>query len=98
MTVAEDQRLDAMGLSSLISKKEVTAAEVLEEAIARAEKLNPTINAITIPLYELGRETAKAALPQGPLAGVPFLLKDLGTSLKGTLSTGSSKLFADFVA
>jgi len=98
MAIAEYEKLDAMALGALIAKKEVTAAEVLEEAIGRVEKLNPTINAVTIPLYELGRKTAKAPLPAGPLAGAPFLLKDLGASLEGTRSTGSSKLFADFVA
>jgi len=98
MAIAEYEKLDAMALSALISKREVTASEVLEEAITRAEKHNPTINAVTIPLYDLGRQTAKAPLPAGPLAGAPFLLKDLGALLTGTPSTGSSKLFADFVA
>jgi amidase/6-aminohexanoate-cyclic-dimer hydrolase len=98
MAIAEYEKLDATALGALIARREVTAPEVLEEAIARAEKLNPVINAITIPLYDLARQTAKAPLPAGPLAGVPFLLKDLGALLTGTRSTGSSKLFADFVA
>src|SRR5262245_1864616 len=98
MAISEYEKLDAMGLAALIAKREVTAGEVLEEAIGRAKKLNPTINAVTIPLYERAREAAKAPLPAGPLAGVPFLLKDLGASFEGTRSTGSSKLFAGFVA
>jgi len=43
----------------------VTAAEVLEEAITRAEKLNGALNAITIPLYDLARKVAKGPLPSG---------------------------------
>lgn len=98
MTIAEYEKLDAMALSALIAKREVTASEVLEEAIVRAEKRNPALNAITIPLYDLARQVAKDSLPAGPLSGAPFLLKDLGASYKGTRSSGSSKLFADFVA
>ncbi|MBN9485848.1 MAG: amidase [Alphaproteobacteria bacterium] len=98
MAIAEYEKLDAMGLSALIAKRQLTVSEVLEEAIARAEKRNPEINAITVPLYDLARQTAKASSPAGPLAGAPFLLKDLGAPLAGTRTTGSSKLFADFVA
>jgi amidase len=95
---AEYERCDAVELASLIAKGQVTAREVLEEAIARAERLNPIINAITVPLYEHARSAARAGLPSGPLAGVPFLLKDLGAQLTGTRTTGSGKLWADFVA
>ena len=77
-------QLDAIGLAALISRREVTPLEALDEAIARTEALNPTINAITLPLFERARAAAKAPLPAGPLAGVPFLLKDLGALLTGT--------------
>jgi amidase len=90
-------RLDAIDLAALIARREVTPLEVLDEAISRAEKLNPAINAITLKLYDRAREQAKASLPNGPLAGVPFLLKDLGALLAGTTSTGSTKLLADVV-
>jgi Asp-tRNA(Asn)/Glu-tRNA(Gln) amidotransferase A subunit family amidase len=95
--IAEYDQLDAIGLAALIARREVTALEVLDEAIERAEKFNPAINAITLKLYDRARETANAALPSGPLAGVPFLLKDLGALLTGTVSTGSTKLLADVV-
>lgn len=95
---AEYDHFDAIGLATLIGSGQLTAAEVLEEAIGRAERLNPDINAITVPLYEHARGVARTGLPAGPLSGVPFLLKDLGAQLTGTLTTGSGKLFADFVA
>jgi Asp-tRNA(Asn)/Glu-tRNA(Gln) amidotransferase A subunit family amidase len=98
MAIAEYETLDAMALSALIAKRAVTASEVVEEAIGRAERLNGALNAITIPLYDLARRVAKAPLPAGPLSGAPFLLKDLGASYKGTRTSGSGKLFADFVA
>jgi Asp-tRNA(Asn)/Glu-tRNA(Gln) amidotransferase A subunit family amidase len=95
---AEYERYDALSLAALVAKGEVTAGEVLEAAIARAERLNPKINAITVPLYDHARAAARAGLPKGPLSGVPYLLKDLGAQLTGTRTTGSGKLYADFVA
>jgi Asp-tRNA(Asn)/Glu-tRNA(Gln) amidotransferase A subunit family amidase len=76
--IPEYERLDAIGLATLIARREVTALEVLEETIAQAEKFNTAINAVILKLYDQARAVAKAPLPEGPLAGVPFLLKDLG--------------------
>jgi len=88
---------DAVGLAELIAANEVTALEALEAALARAAKVNPQINAITMDLSERARR--EASLPAaGPLAGVPFLLKDLGPALAGTPTTSSSKLFKDEIA
>jgi Asp-tRNA(Asn)/Glu-tRNA(Gln) amidotransferase A subunit family amidase len=95
--IAEYDQTDALGLAALIAGREVTALEVLEEAIARAEQLNPAINAITLPLYDRARATVTASPRADPFSGVPFLLKDLGAIMNGMVSTGSSKLFADTV-
>lgn len=89
---------DAVGLAALIHKGEVSAAEVLEAAIARAEAVNPTLNAIVLKLYDLGRKAVAGSAPRGALAGVPWLLKDLGIYLKGTVTTGGSVFFRDDVA
>ena len=96
--IPEYERLEGIGLATLIARREVTALEVLDEAIAQAEKANTAINAIILKLYDQARAVAKAPLPEGPLAGVPFLLKDLCVSMAGTLTTGSIKLFADCIA
>jgi amidase len=94
----EYETYDATELAALIAGGEVSAADVLEAAIERAERWQPRINAITIPLYEQARAAARSGLPAGPLSGVPFLLKDLGAQLTGTRTSGSGKLWADFVA
>ena len=73
----EYETYDVMGLAALIACGQVSAAEVLETAIERAERWQPLINAITIPLCEHARAAARTRLPAGPLSGVPFLLKDL---------------------
>jgi len=83
---------DAVGLAGLIAEGAVTAAEVLEAAIERAEAVNPTINAITLPMYEQARRLA-ADPPVGPLSGVPFLIKDLVQDFAGVpTSQGNSAM------
>ena len=72
----EYARHDAMALAELVRRREVSASEVLEAAISRAEAVNPRVNAIVTPMYEIARERARGALT-GPFEGVPFLLKDL---------------------
>lgn len=67
---------DGLGLAELVRKREVTASELLEAALARAEALNPRLNAIVMPMHEIARVRAREAL-EGPFAGVPFLCKDL---------------------
>ena len=76
--------LDAIGLRDLVAAGDASAAELAEGAIARIEAANPTLNAVAVPLAEAGRAIAgDAALPRGPLHGVPFLLKDAGACLAG---------------
>jgi amidase len=67
---------DALGLAALIRGGQVTATEVLEAALARAEAVNPRLNAIITPMHEIAGARAREKL-SGPFAGVPFLVKDL---------------------
>jgi Asp-tRNA(Asn)/Glu-tRNA(Gln) amidotransferase A subunit family amidase len=97
MRFADYRKCDATALAGLIAKGEVSVMEVLEAAIARAEEVNPAINAIVHKGYEAARRAA-AGLPQGPLTGVPFLIKDLGFFAKGEPATFGSSLFRDFIA
>ncbi|MCH2039054.1 MAG: amidase [Saccharospirillaceae bacterium] len=91
LTQDDYQGYDAMGLAELVKKGEVSAEELLQAAIQRAEVVNPKINAIITPLYDFAREQIRSGLPDGPFTGVPFLLKDLLTALEGTpLSNGSN--------
>jgi amidase len=43
-------RYDAIGLSELIRKGEITSSELLEKTIQRIEKINPRLNAV---IYKL---------------------------------------------
>jgi len=98
MRFDEYRRLDATALAGLIAKGEVSVKEVLETAIARAEQVNPAINAIVHKQYERARSAVAAGLPGGPLKGVPYLIKDLGFLEKGEPATLGSSLFKDNVA
>jgi Asp-tRNA(Asn)/Glu-tRNA(Gln) amidotransferase A subunit family amidase len=97
MTEDDYMAHDAMSLANLIGAREISAREVLEAALARMAKVNPKINAVTLDLSERARAETDGEL-DGPLAGVPFLLKDLGPKLAGTATTDSCKLYANDVA
>jgi amidase/6-aminohexanoate-cyclic-dimer hydrolase len=94
----EYENYDALGLAELIAQKKVSAAEVLDAAIGRIEALNPRLNAVVQKMYDEARQAMQAGVPQGPLAGVPFLLKDLYTWYKGARVGNGSHLYDGFVA
>ncbi len=95
----EDYRKhDAVGLAGLVSKGEVSPPELLETAVARMAQVDPQINAVTLDLTEWGRQDVKRHIWGGPLAGVPFLLKDLGAQLAGSPTSSGSAVFRDQLA
>ena len=79
---------DATALAERISNKDVSPQEVLEAAIARAEKLEPQLNAIATKSFDLARLQTKNHLAnnvdhynhnnptKGAFAGVPTFVKD----------------------
>lgn len=89
--------LDAMALATLVRRGEVSPLELVEAAIERIERLNPTLNAVVTPMYELARQSAARHPADAPFAGVPFLLKDLGASYAGVRMTGGSAFLRDYV-
>lgn len=95
MRFDEYRQHDATALASMVANREVTPAELLELAISRTEQVNPDINAVVLKHYELARKQVAEAVPHGPFGGVPFLLKDLGVSMAGTVTTNGSRMFRD---
>ncbi|MGB3326824.1 MAG: amidase [Mycolicibacterium fortuitum] len=96
---------DAIGQAALAASGEISAVELLEAAIARIEATR-SLNAVITDLFDRGRAQA-AALDEsgvlrnekaGPLAGVPFLLKDLGAALAGAREAMGSRALRDHVA
>ena len=88
---------DAVGLAELVARGETTPEALLEAAIERVEARNGAVNAVTNKLYDRGRRAIADGLPDGPLKGVPYLLKDLGASLAGCPTTRGCRFFEDVV-
>ncbi len=88
---------DAVGLSDLVRRGEVTPAELLESALDRLSTWNPALNAVINVLEEDARTVIRTGLGDGPFRGVPFLLKDLGVLHTGAVTSNGSGLFADYV-
>ncbi len=88
---------DAVGLAALVKAGEVQPSELLAAAVERMQATNATFNFIAQNC--LGRAEAAAAgpLPESPLAGVPFLVKDLGIDIAG-YRTGSGSLYLSQLA
>ncbi len=93
----EYDRCDGLALAEMVRTGAVTAVEVCEAAIERIERLNPGINAVVRPMFDSARERLAHPLPEGPFAGVPFLLKDLLSVYAGVPMTCGSKAMRDFV-
>ncbi len=74
---------DAVGQAELVRSKQVSAAELVDAAIERIERDNPRINAVIGDRFDRARAEARSPLPDGPFAGVPFLVKDLSITMAG---------------
>ena len=98
MAIDNYSDLDATALADLVLRRETTPAELLEEAISRAERHNPRLNALVYKAYDEAREAATGDLADGPFRGVPFLIKDIASPVKGWPQTSGSRFLADKVA
>ena len=84
--------LDLVGQAELVRRREVSPLELVDAAIARIEQVNPRLNAVVTTLFESARAAAASpGLPDGPLRGVPFLVKDLGAAMAGVVESEGSR-------
>src|SRR3981189_2755296 len=97
MAIKEYGNYDGLGLADLVRTKQVSPRELLDEAIARTEKMTPQNNAVVVKHYDYARAQIDNGLPDGPFAGVPFLLKDLDL-VEGTRTTWGASIYKDYVA
>jgi len=88
---------DAVGLADLVRRKQVSARELLDEAIARTTRIDPRINAVVVRHDDYARRQIDNGLPDGRFAGVPFLLKDI-EFLEGTRTTSGATVYKDHIA
>jgi amidase len=97
MAFKEYGSYDGVGLADLVRKKQVSAKELLDEAIARTARVDPQINAVVVKHYDHAQRQIDNGLADGPFTGVPFLLKDLEL-LEGTRTTFGASVYKDNVA
>jgi len=91
---ADYSEYDGLGLAELVRNREVSPSELLEEALARADRHGPTLNAIVHDAREAARTEARGDLPEGPFRGVPFVIKDLGCAVAGMPTSNGSRFAA----
>lgn len=74
---------DATELAGLVRSGAASPAELVDDAIERIQRLDPTINAVIHERFDAARAEAAGPIPDGPFRGVPFLVKDLGCEIAG---------------
>lgn len=98
LSFAEYDQADALSLVHLVNSGQISATELCETAIARANSVNTAINAIITPLFQQARNKAQQAnYSDAFLAGVPFLVQDIGSQLAGARQTNGSQALMDFI-
>jgi len=88
---------DATGLAELVRSKQVSATELLESALERANATGAQLNAIPWRLDHHARIEARVRLT-GPFAGVPFMVKDIGQDVAGAPSARGSAALRKHIA
>lgn len=96
-SISDYGQWDATEMGTLVRRGQISPTELLDAALARLRQWNPVLNAVVLDHEAFARaEIARGV--DGPLAGVPFLLKDLGVYLNGTVTSQGSRFFMDGVA
>ncbi|MEL6233885.1 MAG: amidase [Pseudomonadota bacterium] len=102
--MSEFWRWPARAVAALVRSRAVSAREIAEDALARLDAVNPTLNAVVDGLAGPARDAADqidrriaAGDDVGPLAGVPVTVK-VNTDLSGNATTNGLRLQADLLA
>ncbi len=80
---------DGLGLAELVRTKQVSAGELLEAAVTRAEAAQETLNCFSALYPDLAKAQLEAGTGEGAFAGVPFVTKDLAVEVKGAPLTNA---------
>jgi Asp-tRNA(Asn)/Glu-tRNA(Gln) amidotransferase A subunit family amidase len=91
--------LDAFAIAAAVRARDLSPVEVVEAHLERLEEANPRLNAVVTVCADEARRAARsleAERAAGPLAGVPFTVKDV-IATAGVRTTAGSRLLADHV-
>ena len=84
---------DAVALAGRVRAGELTPAELAAQAAAGIAKLNPALDAVVEVFNDVVADPAKDGMNEGGVfAGVPYLMKDLGPTLRGRLQEFGSAI------
>jgi amidase len=96
LSVEDYVQTDATALAQMVKEHEVSAAELLEVAIAQLQRLNPLLDAVNVPMLDEARERVQKPL-NGALAGVPVLIKDANQDYAGLPTSYGSRGFCKII-
>ncbi|MBV7518965.1 amidase [Ensifer sp. ENS12] len=96
--LAEYDDLDGIALAELVKARDVSALELVEAAIGRIETRNPVLNAVVLNMFVQARSAALDVDSSTPFAGVPFLMKDLLSTVQGVPTSHGNRLWAKLAA
>lgn len=91
MDPADYADFDGTGLAQLVHRGDITPQALTEAAIEGIEALNGRLNAVVERGYDLARAAAGTTDLRAPLAGVPFLAKDMNIDVAGLHLTSSCR-------
>lgn len=98
MSALDLSGLDALGIAELIRSKQISAHESLDWALRSVADRDRDVYSVWTTFEDRARDEIDAGIPDGPFRGVPFLIKDLGLRLEGTITSSGSRFFANAVA
>jgi amidase len=91
--------MSAVEQAAAVRAGDVSAAELVDAALAEIERLNGDLNAVVTVVDERARTEASAIAPRDdrPLAGVPIVVKDLLQLTEGVRTTFGTRASGEFV-
>jgi amidase len=90
LSLHEYLQADAFSLAQLVKQGDVSAAELLDLATSQLQRLNPQINAVNLSMLPQAQQRVQESL-NGPLAGVPLLIKDAVQDYAGLPTANGSR-------
>ncbi len=97
MALREYDELDATAMAELVRGGELSPSELLAAAIERIELRDRTLGAVVTRLFDGAARQIAEGLPDGPLTGVPMLVKDLLMDVAGVPTTYGSRMLQHWV-
>jgi amidase len=98
MNLAEYSHCDGVALADLARRREVSPKELAHLFVEAVEKVNPRINAVVEVYFDRIERLDDSAIPVGPFAAVPFLMKDIGAGESGRHQESGSRLMKGHVS